>query len=97
MSMKSFYEQMAMMYADYFIKNGEQKTYDFVFSTNVALSVLNSLYANFVKDGIVEMEFIPQEKKEKYWAAACKYYETLWDRLKASKSCYVIELITSTF
>lgn len=95
--MKSFYEQMATMYAEYFIKYGEQKTYDFIFGTSVALSVLNSLYIGFVNDGIEPMEKIPQEKKEKYWAAACKYYETLGDRLKASKSCYVIELITSTF
>jgi hypothetical protein len=88
---------MAVMYADYFVKNGEQETYDFVFGTSVALSVLNSLYTNFINEGIEPMETIPKEKKEKYWTAACKYYETLGDRLKASRSCYVLELITSTF
>ncbi len=93
----NFNETMAAIYAEYYIKHGEEKTHKFIFGTGVALSVLNSLYPVFIKDGITEMQFIPQAKKEKYWSTACKYYETLGDRLKASKAAYVLELITSTF
>ncbi len=95
--MMSFNETMAATYAEYFIEHGENKTLDLVFKTKVALSVLNSLYVKFLTDGVVSMEKIPQEKKEKYWATACKYFEEMGDRLKAAKAAYVLELITSTF
>lgn len=88
---------MAAAYVDYFNENGEQKTLDFVFGNKVSISVLTSLYGGFMNDGVTPMGEIAKEKKEKYWATACKYYETMGDRLKASKSCYVLELITSTF
>lgn len=93
----TFTENMAASYVEYFNENGEEKTFDFVLKTNVALSVLGSLYSNFMKDGVTPMENISKEKKEKYWLTACKYYEELPERLKASKAVYVLELITSTF
>lgn len=93
--MKSFNESMAVMYVDYYNKYGEEKLYNFVLTTKVSLSVLNSLYDNFIKDGVDELGKIPQEQKDKYWTVACKYFEELPDRLKASKACYVLSLITS--
>lgn len=93
--MKSFNETMEVAYVDYYNKYGEEKTYDFVLKTSVALNVLLSLYDNFIRDGIEPMEKIPQEKKEKFWAVACKKFDELPDRLKASKACYVLSLITS--
>lgn len=90
-------ETLAADFAEYFIKHGEEKTVSFVLKTNVGISVLNSLYLKFMIDGITPMEKIPQEKKEKYWSNACKFYEEIGDRLKASKANYVLELITSTF
>jgi len=95
MSMKSFNETMAVMYVDYYNKHGEEKTYDFVLKTHVALNVLNSLYDNFMKDGVPDMSLLPVERKQKYWDVACKHYEEMGDRLKASKACYVLSLITS--
>ncbi len=96
-TIKGFYEETAAMYAQYFVEHGEENALKFVLSTIVGLNVLNSLYPNFVKEGIVPMEKIPQEKKEKYWANACKYQDELPQRLQASKANYVLELITSTF
>lgn len=90
-------ERIATTIAEYFIEHGEEKAVKFSLTTSVSLSVLNSLYPNFVKDGITPMENIPVEKKNKYWDNACKYHEELPERLKASKANYVLELITSTF
>jgi hypothetical protein len=95
---KSFSETMGVVYADYYAKNGEQKTFDFVLKSHVSLYVLNNLYENFMLGGgIDEMSKISQEKKEKYWKLACEYFTDLPDRLKASKAAYVLELITSNF
>lgn len=93
--MKSFNETMGALYVDYYNKHGEQKTYDFVLGTKVALSVLNSLYDNFVKDGINELGSLPETTKQKYYAIGCKYFEDIGDRIKASKAVYVLELITA--
>ena len=62
--MKSFYETMAVMYVDYYNKYGEEKTYEFVLTTKVSLSVLNVLYANFIVDGVPALETIEPDKKE---------------------------------
>jgi hypothetical protein len=94
---KSFSETMAVMYADYYVKNGEQKTFDFVLKSNVSLYVLNNLYENFILEGVEDLSKLPQEKKDKYWKLACEYFTNLPERLKASKAAYVLELITSNF
>lgn len=94
----SFIDQMAVMYVNYYNKNGEEKTFDFVLKTHVSLYVLNTLFQNFIESGEIEdMATLPQDKKDKYWKIACKYYETLGDRLKATKAVYALELITSNF
>lgn len=93
--MKSFNENMGALYVEYYNQHGEQKTYDFVLGTKVALSVLNSLYDNFINDGIDELGKLPQETKEKFWNIGCKYFEEMGDRIKASKAVYVLELITA--
>lgn len=93
--MKSFNETMAVAYVDYYNKHGEDKTHDFVLKTSVALSVLISLYDNFVRDGITPIEKISKELKEKYYKIACKYYQELPEQLKATKAAYVLSLICS--
>jgi hypothetical protein len=96
----SFYDTMAIMYGDYFILHGEEKTFDFVFKTSIALGILNDLYIKFTSDklnNVEPLEKIPQEKKEKYWNIACKYFPELKQRLQASKAIYTLELITSNF
>lgn len=93
----SFYDTIAKGFVEYNATHTEQETLDFVFNTKTSLAVLTSRYDNFIKDGIDEIEKLSKEKREKYWDIACKYFETMGDRIKASKSCYVLELITSTF
>lgn len=93
--MKSFNENMGALYVDYYNQYGEQKTYDFVLGTKVALSVLNALYESFIKDGIDELGKLPEPTKQKYWDIGCKYFENMGDRIKASKAVYVLELITA--
>ena len=93
--MKSFNENMGALYVEYYNQHGEQETYDFVLGTKVALSVLNSLYENFINDGIAELGKLPEQTKQKYWDIGCKYFEEMGDRIKASKAVYVLELITA--
>lgn len=96
--MKSFNETMGALYVDYFNVNGEEKTLDFVIKTHVAVNVLGGIYEDAIlNNAITLMSAIPQEKKEKYWNIACKYYEEMGDRLKATKAVYALELITSNF
>ncbi len=92
---KSAYESIASTYVDYYNQYGQDKTYDFLFSNKFTLSVLNTLYENFMKDGIEPMDKLPQETKQKYYDIGCKYFEEIGDRIKASKAVYVLELITS--
>lgn len=93
--MKSFNETMGALYVEYYNQHGEQKTYDFVLKTHVALSVLTTLYDNFIKDGIPELGTLPATIKQKYFDIGCKYFEEMGDRIKASKAVYVLSLITA--
>lgn len=98
--MQSLYDTMAVMYVDYYNKNGEKKTYDFVFNTKVALSILNSLYEKFMikvdgEEQIPDIGSLPKEKKQKYWDIAGDYFENIQDRIKATKAIYTLDLITS--
>lgn len=90
-------ETIGAMYAEYFLSHTQEETFDFVFKTSLAVPILNSLYNKFVDEGIDVLEKIPQDKKQKYWDIACKYFKELPERLKASKAVYTLELITSTF
>lgn len=93
--MKTLYDNLAVIYGEYYIKHGEEKLYQFVFNSSVALSVLPTLYERFVKEGIESLEQLPQEKKENYWKIACRFFTEQDDRIKASKCVYVLALITS--
>lgn len=93
--MKSFNETMAALYVDYYNNHDEEQTYKFVLSTHVALSVLNSLYKAFILEGIDELGKLPEITKQKFWDIGCKYFETMGDRIKASKAIYALSLITA--
>lgn len=95
--MKAFYDDMAVLYVQFFNEHGEQRTLNFIFNSKVSLSILNNLYDRFVKDGVEELEKLEKDKKEKYWEISCKYFTDIADRMKACKSIYVLQLITSTF
>jgi len=79
---------MAVLYVDYYNKHGEEKTYDFVLRTHVALSVLNALYESFIRDGSDELGKLPQETKEKFWQTGCKYFETLGGLVMGYQNCF---------
>lgn len=98
--MQSLYDTMAVMYVDFYNKHGEQKTYDFVFNTKVALSILNSLYEKFTikiegQEQVLDIASLPKETKQKYWDISGKYFENIQDRIKATKAIYTLDLITS--
>jgi hypothetical protein len=95
---KDCFQTIAASFVEFYNVNGEQKTLDFVFGSKFSLSVLESVYINIVKDNPEsEITKVSEVNKLKYWNIACKYYQTLPDRLKASKAAYVLELITSTY
>lgn len=95
---KDCFQTIAASFVDYYNSYGEEKTLDFVFGNKFSLAVLESVYGNIIKENPEsEIGKISEDKKLKYWDIACKYYQTLPDRLKASKAAYVLELITSTF
>ena len=91
--MVSFYDQTAELYVQYYIDNGIEATYDFIFSTQVSLSVLTGLYDKFVNDGIDSIDKLPEEKRAGYWSVASKYYQGFSNRMKAAKATYVLDLI----
>lgn len=80
-------------YYDYFT-NEKNDGYRLLCSS-VCVNMLNGLYLCFMKDGIEPLENLPQERKEKLWSHAIKYYPEKEKRIRASKAGYVLELITA--
>lgn len=96
--MKELLINIGASYGDYYEAHGEEKTLDFIFKvSSIATYVLNTLYNSWLKEGISPLESIGEDKKRKYWNIALKYFSTTEERIRASKSIYVIELITSTY
>ena len=87
---------LASKYANYFIQNGEEKGFSLL-RFDVVVSILNTIYLDFMKDGIDGIEKIPQEKKIKYYNISGKYFIDKSHRIKASKAAYILELITSNY
>lgn len=65
----------------------------------VPVALLSNLYQMFLKDNIDPLEKLSPEKKLIYYNIACKYYDKSDTKkiIAASKSAYVLELITDTF
>ena len=83
-------------YVDYF--NDENNNGFLLLKSSVCLNVLSYLHSKFIRDNeAVELKDLPQDKKEKYWELAKQYYSETDKRTQASKTCYVLELITSTY
>lgn len=64
--------------------------------STVLVKVLYERYLQFLKEDIPPIESLTPELKTKYWNAAKKYYQTEPEAIKASKACYVLDLITSS-
>lgn len=92
-------EKLVPVYVDYFYKNeGDERFW--LIKGYVANMVLNNLYGRFVEGNEIErLEYLPKDKKEKYWQLAklyCGDKEETY-KIRARRSAYVLELITSTF
>jgi hypothetical protein len=76
--------------------NEEGKDGYLIIKLTVPCKLLAELYIKFTKEGIDKITELPQEKKQKYWNIAMKYFVSTEDRIQASKAAYVLALITST-
>ena len=92
-------ERLIPVYTSYYYdeaKVGDEK-YG-VIKSSVCCWLLNILYLNFTIDNETDpIENLPLEKKEKYWRLAMLHHDTPDARIKAARSAYVLELITSTY
>lgn len=90
------FDNLICWYGEYFIN---EKNDGFrLIKSKVCIELLSEMYEKFIRNKEAEpFEIINHEKKRKYYDTACKFYSEMEDRLKASKSCYVLELITSTY
>lgn len=85
--------QLIKYYYDYFID--ENKNGYLLLSSAVCISICNGMYKKFMKDGIMPIELISKEQKERLWEQAKIYYGDREQRILAMKAGYVLELITS--
>lgn len=90
-------QSMYTYYANEFVSLNEQgKDGYLLLCSTVCVKLLSELYRKFISEGIEPIENLSKEKKLKYWNAAKKYWQTEPEAIKASKACYVLDLITST-
>lgn len=64
-------------------------------NSSVCLTICEGLYTRFLKDGIEPIEELPEERKRKLYNESIKYYSSKEQIVKASKTAYVLQLITS--
>lgn len=62
---------------------------------NAPLNALSNLYERLIKVDVPPIETIPETEKLIHWNIAKKYHEEKRLAIKASKSAYIIDLITS--
>jgi len=87
---------MAVLYSGYMFTKGEDKTYQFVFTTFVSNSILMLLYDKFIKEDIPNIGKLSETRKKKYWDIASKYFTDTKERINAVKVIYVLSLITNS-
>lgn len=93
--MQSINDKVVKVYVDYYNENGEDAAYEWVLNSQMSISILTTLYDRFVAGGTTPIEKLPQEIKNKYWKIGCTYFDTLGGRMKAVKSVYVLNLVTT--
>lgn len=91
------YDNLIILLADIFIKRvDEGKDGYFILKFSVPLSILSSLYERLKSNDVPPIETLPNEQKEVFWNIGKKFYETEIDAIKASKSAYILSLITNS-
>lgn len=91
------FDSIYIQFVDFFNKAEEKEkgTGYKLISLVVPMRLLYDLYAKFISEGIDPIENLAIDLKQKYWNIAMKYYEDVPERIKASKACYILALITS--
>jgi len=88
------FNELIQFYYDYFTdsKNDGWR----LIGSSVCVIVLLELYKKFLDNGeIVTIEELPEDKKKMFWDISCRFYQTIEQRIRASKASYVLSLITS--
>lgn len=90
-------ERLVPVYTDFFYKREGDERF-LLINGSVCCWLLNTLYLRFIRNNETEpLENLPIDKKEMYWRLAKLYHSTELERIKAARSAYVLELITSTY
>lgn len=93
--MKELLPIITDVYAPNFLKLKEEGKDPYVITKGVvAIALLSGLYEKFINEGVVPLEQLPKEKKLLFWEKAKEFHEDHNERIKASKACYVLELLT---
>lgn len=75
-------------------KNGKDPYLMIKFS--IPLNAFYKLYMKLIHVDMQPIEMLPETEKIKYWNLAKKYYEDKELAIKASKSIYLLNLITNS-
>lgn len=90
-------DKLILIFIDMFNKRVEEgKDGFFIVKFSVPLKLLSSLYERLILSDVIPIEELPLPEKNKYWELAKTYYETEPEAIKASKSCYILSLITNS-
>lgn len=87
------FENIISYYYNYFTNDDNDKF--ILLKSSVCLIVCNGLYNKFIKEGIPTLESLPLDKKTEYWKYACMYQPSTQKRIEASRTLYVLHLISA--
>jgi hypothetical protein len=92
------FEKLYLLIADsFFDLQKEGKDQWVLIKFTVPTRILCELYEKLLREGeIIAINLIEQDKKQKYYDIACRYWNNKASRIQASKAAYVLSLITST-
>jgi len=79
----------------FFQREKDGKDAFLILKSSVALNALWKLYEKLVQVDVPPIESLSTEEKTKYWNIAKKYYDDKESAIIASKSSYILSLITN--
>jgi len=79
----------------FFQREKDGKDAFLILKSSVALNALWNLYEKLVQVDVPPIQSLTTEEKNKYWNIAKKYYEDKNLAIIASKSSYILSLITN--
>lgn len=94
-------DKLIPLYTDHFFKQPDDSDERFWhIGGYICRYILFVLYCRFINQGeAIRFEDLPQEKKEKYIRLSNIFYKDTDElqKIRAARSAYILELITSTF